>query len=76
MEMTNTKTAEPVGQSLDAMGRKMHLEPPRPSPAPADSHGPEQVPRPPTTPAYYQGRPVRVWLAAFRPASLRTKAKA
>jgi hypothetical protein len=76
MVMTSTKTAEPVGHSQDVMGRQMHLEPPRPSPAPADSHGPDQVPGPPTAPAYYLERPAWVWIAAFRRATLHTKAKA
>jgi chorismate mutase len=42
------------------------------SPAVADPHGRGCVPRPSTTPAYYQGRPARVWLAAFRRGSSRT----
>jgi chorismate mutase len=32
----------------------------------ADPHGPGPVPRPATTPAYYQGRPAGLLLAAFR----------
>ena len=74
--MTNTKTAVPAGWSLDAMSRRTRLEPLRPSSAPANSPGPELISRPSTTPAYYQGRPASVWLAAFGRASLRRKAKA
>jgi hypothetical protein len=32
--------------------------------------------RRPTTPAYYLGRPVGMWIAAFRHTGLHTKAKA
>jgi chorismate mutase len=32
----------------------------------ADPHGRGCLPRPSTTPAYYQGRPAQVWLAAFQ----------
>ena len=76
MVMTNTKTAVPARCSLDAMSRRTRLEPLRPSSAPANSTGPELISRPSTTPAYYQGRPASVWLAAFGRASLRRKAKA
>jgi hypothetical protein len=31
------------------------------------------IPRPSTTPAYFLGRPARVWIAAFRRDSSRTK---
>ena len=65
MVRTNTKTAVPAGCSLDAMSRRTRLEPLRPSSAPANSPGPELISRPSTTPAYYQGRPASVWLAAF-----------
>src|SRR5262249_10800670 len=40
-------------------------------PDPAGSHGSGQAPRPSTMPAYYLGRPARVWVAAFRRSSLR-----
>jgi chorismate mutase len=37
-----------------------------PPAVPADPHGPGYIPRPSTVPAYYLGRPARVWIAAFR----------
>lgn len=61
---------------LDVMGRQMYLESAQPSFAPADSHGPDSVPRPATAPAYYLGQPAWVWISALRRAELHTKAKA
>jgi len=42
-------------------------EPSRSSSVPDDCHRAAQRMRPPTAPAYYQGRPAWFWLARFRP---------
>jgi hypothetical protein len=68
MTLANTKAAEPTADGEDeafVSNTTVPETPHRRSPVAVD-HVAAEVARPPGAPAYYLGRPARVWLAAFR----------
>lgn len=57
--MTDMKTTDHAGPSVDAVVTSRTAQPTRP----------------PTTPAYYLGRPAEFWIATFRCTRMRAKAE-
>ena len=78
MTLASTKATEPTADSEDAAVVSNTTVPEtrhRRSPAAVD-HVAAEVGRPPSAPAYYLGRPARVWIAAFRPGWIARQKKA
>jgi hypothetical protein len=71
MLLTSRKTATGLN-APDASSWRTRPEPRRSSSSPGDCHRAAQCRRPPTAPAYYQGRPAWFWLERFRRSDSRT----
>lgn len=71
MLITSRKTAAGLNVP-DSSSSRTRPEPYRSSSSPGDCHRAVQRRRPPTTPAYYQGRPAWFWLERFGRSDSRT----